>query len=330
MVRAPTSTPTPWPTPIPLSLTSEPGIYFVSRDGSDFRRLVAEDIFRADLSPDGTEVIYSREMEIVAMNIQTSITRVITSGPVANPMWSATGRYITFSMYGEERSAWLVRPDGSGLRRLYVGEGFFAISDWLPDDSAAFVISDRLVTYGEGVQMPPWHIFRVAPDGAISEPLAEYLPCYCGGRGTFPVVSPDGTLVGYSDHTGGVYVMNIDGTELRNLTPDAADGGLVDWMPDGNSLVYGTYDQLFRFDLASGSVTPISAFSRAVAPDGTVVRGLLASCSQPRSLVIESLDGTTTDLVRDRIPGDWFLNGAQWLPDGSGIVFIVSRSDLCN
>ena len=118
VVRAPTSTPTPWPTPIPLSLTSEPGIYFVSRDGSDFRRLVAGDIFRADLSPDGTEVIYSREMEIVAMNIQTSITRVVASGPVANPMWSATGRYITFSMYGEERSAWLVRPDGSGLQRL--------------------------------------------------------------------------------------------------------------------------------------------------------------------------------------------------------------------
>ena len=302
----------------------------MSRDGSDFRRLVAGDIFRADLSPDGTEVIYSREMEIVAMNIQTSITRVVASGPVANPMWSATGRYITFSMYGEERSAWLVRPDGSGLQRLYVGEGFFAISDWLPDDSAAFAISDRLVTYGEGVQLPPWHIFRVTPDGAISEPLAEYTPCYCGGRGTFPIVSPDGTLVAFSDHTGGVYVMNIDGTDLRNLRQDMGDGRLIDWTPDSNGLVYGNPDQFFRFDLASSSVIPISAFSRAVAPDGTVVRGLLTSCSQPRSLVIESPDGTTTDLVRDRIPGDWFLNGAQWLPDGSGIVFIVSRSDLCN
>ena len=124
--------------------------------------------------------------------------------------------------------------------------------------------------------------------------------------------------------------MNIDGTDLRNLRQDMGDGQLIDWAPDGNNLIYENLDQFFRFDLASSSVIPISAFSRAVAPDGTVVRGLLTSCSQPRSLVIESQDGTTTDLVRDRIPGDWFLNGAQWLPDGSGIVFIVSRSDLCN
>lgn len=332
-------------TPTPNPAVDHLGIYFINRDGSGLRRIVEGEVFRADVSPDGTEVIYQRDNQFVVTDVQTGVTRVVASPPAEGQLlrakWSAAGTYISFSMDEKRgvKSTWLVRPDGSGMKQLFANEGHsLFVGDWLRDDSVALAVTDQFVEYGVSASPPSWHIVRMTPDGSISDPLAEYEPCYCGAGINFPRVSPDGEQFAYSDHTGDVFVLNLDGTSLRSITPGTDFAYLVDWTLDGEGVVYSTFEvgagggtpTLYRFDLLDEATSPISAFSRSIAPDGTVVRGLLLGCSQPEGLIIDSPDGTSEDLVGDRIPGMWYLNNAQWLPDGSGIVFVVSLSDLCN
>jgi hypothetical protein len=139
-------------------------------------------------------VVYQRDNQVVATSIAVGSTRVIANAPAAGhiliPHWSATGRYITFSMDEEQgvKSTWIVGRDGSGMRLLFAQEErAFYVTDWLPDDSAAIAVSDRLVTYGAGRDLPAWQIFRVTPDGQISPPLAEFQICYCDGWLTSPL-----------------------------------------------------------------------------------------------------------------------------------------------
>lgn len=332
------------PTPTPNPAVDHLGIYFVNRDGSGLRRIVEGEVFWADLSPDGTEVIYRRDNQFVITDVQTGVTRVVVTPPaegyLLRPKWSSAGTYISFSMDEKRgvKSTWLVRPDGSGVKQLFADKGHsLFVGDWLRDDSVALAVTDQFVEYGVSASPPSWDIVRITPDGSISDPLAEYEPCYCGAGINFPRVSPDGEQFAYSDHTGDVFVLNLDGTESHNITPGTDFAYLVDWTLDGEGVVYVTFEfgagggtpTLYRFDLLDETTSPILSFSRSIAPDGTVVRGLLLGCSQPEGLIINSPDGTSEDLVGDRIPGMWYLNSAQWLPDGSGIVFVVSLSNRC-
>jgi TolB protein len=58
------------------------------------------------------------------------------------------------------------------------------------------------------------------------------------------VVSPDGTRIAFTRHTGTnteVFVMNADGTGQTNLTNNgAAADELPDWSPDGTRLVFAS------------------------------------------------------------------------------------------
>ncbi len=331
------------PTPTANPALEHLGVYIVGRDGSGLRRLVDGDIPRADLSPDGTEVLYVQGNELMRTNVQTGTTAVIalrpaSEGRVSPPRWIANAQYVTFSMADDGvMSTWRMRPDGSELHRIVaVEESYLSISDWLPDGTAGIAITDQFVEDG-GQSLPPYHVVRVTADGAISGPLSEYLPCYCGGGLQAPRISPDGKYFAYSDDTTDVYLSRVDGTGFQNITQSKRFEWLVDWASDGKSLVYGTYGNeprsqnpdFFRYELVSGSVTQISTFSQAVAPDGTSVRGLLSTCSQPEGLIIDSADGTATDLVGSNIPGKWYVSAAEWLPTGNEIMFAVTVHDLC-
>ncbi len=330
----PTPTLAPAPTFTPDPLTPFMGVYVVSRDGGELRHLVPGEVFHADLAPDGSEVLYQADGRIVATHVATGATRVVIDPPaggfVWGASWSATGRYVTYVREGDNgpRGVWIARRDGSEARVLFTaGEagGRLSIMDWLPDDSAAFAFSSVPVDPGTS-------LVRVTPDGDISEPLASDIDlCGCGGGGAYRVVvSPDGSRVAFSDHTGDIYVLNADGSGLRSV----GQGTLIDWV-DENSLGYGSFPgedgpfgSTFRLHLLDGSVTP-TPFSLAVAPDGAVVRDFVWSCETPKSLVIQTRDGRETDPLRGRIPGLWSINDAAWLWDGSGLVFTVTRQDVC-
>ncbi len=58
---------------------------------------------------------------------------------------------------------------------------------------------------------------------------------------TAPVLSPDGTKIAFMSRREGnwnIYVVNVDGSNLRRLTEDEADDGLPAWSPDGNAVAF--------------------------------------------------------------------------------------------
>ena len=104
--------------------------------------------------------------------------------------------------------------------------------------------------------------------------------------------SPDGNWIAFSDLTNGnseVLIVRSDGSELQNLTNNAAvDAGPV-WSPDGKRLLF--------------------------------VRGELSGASQ---LHIMNADGSGAHPVTPRL--GWEFD-ASWFPDGTRILFSCDRTD---
>jgi Tol biopolymer transport system component len=82
-------------------------------------------------------------------------------------------------------------------------------------------------------------------------------------RGADPAWSPDGIKIAFRCDTGGICVINADGSGLRQLTSNLIDSG-PDWSPDGMKLVFS-------------SSTPQSPNEiRVMNPDGTNVQDVAA------------------------------------------------------
>ena len=86
--------------------------------------------------------------------------------------------------------------------------------------------------------------------------------------GSLYYTSPDRTMLVYSECCGSpnrVFVANVDGTGVRQITPDGIDGFGARWSPDGSMLVYQQRDgatlkigNLFVVDVATGEATQIT------------------------------------------------------------------------
>ena len=123
-------------------------------------------------------------------------------------------------------------------------------------------------------------------------PLPDRIPV-----GFFYAISPDGTMVATNSCCSGgdpVWVSNLDGTNVRQLTPGSHDGYGARWSPDGSMIVYqgrdGTTQELgnlFVVDVATGRTTRVTDL-------------------EPRS------------------GGAWFLS-PSFTPDGESILFQLPR-----
>lgn len=93
--------------------------------------------------------------------------------------------------------------------------------------------------------------------------------------------SPDREKVVFtSDRDGNreIYLVNADGTGLRRVTDNPGPDIFPAWSPDGRSIVFFSgrdgVDNLARYDLADGSIRPLTAFAEgtggviAFSPDG--------------------------------------------------------------
>jgi eukaryotic-like serine/threonine-protein kinase len=88
-------------------------------------------------SPDGRQVAYARNSAqgragIRIMNADGSGDRALTSDSELNtdPTWSPDGQWIAFTQHTEPPATHAVRPDGTDLRRLTVGEAGESFACW--------------------------------------------------------------------------------------------------------------------------------------------------------------------------------------------------------
>ena len=181
-------------------------------------------------SPDGKSIAYleadanaTRYLAIARADGAGSrrLFRVEASGSDDRPAWSTDGRLIAFHT-GVDIS--VVRPDGTGLRRLIRGAGY---PDWSPDGKKLV-----FTTRGGG---DAGHVEVANADGTGRRRLQAVEP-----RGAAaPRWSPDGRRIAFDSTNesseSAVYVMDADGTNARPITPAQ---GFYDpsWRPASDEL----------------------------------------------------------------------------------------------
>src|ERR1700674_961491 len=131
-------------------------LYRMRIDGSGLERLTDDPAFddQAAFSPDGSHIVFvttraGGTADLWILDVQTHRAKPLTSGPGGDfrPAWSPDGKWIAFSSDRESslpmaKGRWehlhlvdiyLVRPDGSGLKRLSRHGDFCGSPKWSRD-----------------------------------------------------------------------------------------------------------------------------------------------------------------------------------------------------
>jgi Tol biopolymer transport system component len=288
----------------------------------------------------------------------------LTADPMAEgaPVYSPSGRFIAFvreSSTGSE--LWLMNADGAGERQLTQGARVSLYSldlhKWSPDGKRIVYLD-----FGRGLfdvhvrtgvirqlvsrEMEPAE-FAVSPDGKriafASDVDFEIYVADADGRNARSVTpqlpfsrepswSPDGRTIAFTASfgplQGGVFAVDADGSDLRNLTVERPDlhPRFPRWSPNGKKISFTAFtvtsDDLLEFDVyvmnADGTGVIDVSNLPGFAEDG---RGWSADS---RRIAFEATGGGLNVYVVDADGSDRTLvtegHSAAWSPNGHWIA----------
>jgi len=252
-----------------------------------------------------------------------SAERAATTTALANLILFATEEF------GVPPQLSVVSPNGSGRRRLTTDGQEYGMPAISPD-------GQRIAFTRFTPEVNGFTIFVMNADGTGQTPVIHRSPYFDGE----PVWSPDGNQLAFSSWKDGpfgpyprIFVVNIDGTGLRQLSPDvddnfeyAADFG-VSWSPDGTRIVFtrnGTL-QVINVDGSGFTALPNEDGAQTPwwSPDGT--RIAYASGNPFGDIRIRNADGSNMVVVTTN-PAQEF--SPRWSPDGRQLVFVRVGDDF--
>jgi len=202
---------------------------------------------------------------------------------------------------------------------------------WAPDLS--------VIAYAAAVPGEEPDVYLVNTDGEKLR-LTDH-PANDGG----PAISPDGTRVAFtSDRSSDdldIFVMDIDGSNVMQLTFDDAKESSPDWSPDGSQIAYRKRvdgnDDIWVMD-ADGSNQhllvggPASEYDPDWSPDGSTIAFISDESGNfdiwtfpadgPVSIGAPSLTAAGATQITDHAATDEY---PDWSPDGRFIVFASDR-----
>jgi TolB protein len=170
-----------------------------------------------EISPDGSTIVFklstASSNELWLMNRDGSNPHRIPNATGWDPTWSPDGSMILFAsdMQGGVQ-LFRIRLDGGELQKISNLPAIRGRSDWSPD-------GQFIVTYSG----QPWNrdVYIMNVDGSNAHMLSP-----TGGNSQGPSISPDGQWVAFTsyfdkygdDHGCEIYIMRIDGSDVRRLT----------------------------------------------------------------------------------------------------------------
>ena len=229
-------------------------VYTMRPDGTDVVNLTAQagSEFDGAWSPDGQFVVYrdsrrgvNEDDEIYIVRADGTGARNLTNDPANDwgPDWSSDGEWIVFNSdrEGGALGGYVVRPDGSDLRRLPI-DGWVEYATFSPDGTRIAFMSHVGSDYD---------IFVADLASGETTRLTD-----ASGSDGWPAWSPDGTTIAFAserddctrvpddqdcwhdDEPGehhDIWIMAADGSNQRRVTPES--GQFVTWSPDGRYLL---------------------------------------------------------------------------------------------
>jgi len=208
-------------------------IWVMNADGTNQQRLSTADGGDPTWSPDGTKITYNgfdaafTNLDVYVMNADGTGIVNLTNNPAHDilPAWSPDGQWIVFASLREKdvknfqhMSVYLMHPDGTGVTRLTTMAGSEWIARWAPDGTRlvfAHQFQSILLMNSDGTGVEEiYHALPYVNLGGFSPDAAEIV--FDGGKRG---------IKGSND----VYVMNADGSNVRQLTTTEGYDGNPVW-----------------------------------------------------------------------------------------------------
>lgn|GEM_PF-1806206 len=175
-------------------------------------------------------------MNVDASGVGSNPTRLTHDEEAEDyPSWSPDGRRLVYQRAFNGAAIYVINADGTGQQRLSPTPGFDVTPSWSPDGRK--IVYARLHAAPQP-DMPPLTDIRIMNADGTGDHAVLANTVFS----VEPRWSVNDQLVFMSLMNGSeleIYVMNADGTHLRQLTGAANNGDPV-WSPDGTRITFGS------------------------------------------------------------------------------------------
>jgi len=218
-------------------------LYASNADGTGFHRLTSDSSYDGESrwSPDGTKIAFVHgngdSLNVFVMNADgTNRTRLTNRYEVRGPCWSPDGSQIAYQSghsygQGNPNQLWVMDADGTAPHVVIDYDSLNGANQisWTPRNTFLGVDGFNLLEFD-----------------ADGKNKRQIMPLRLYSFEVFPRMSPDGTKIvfawtgpyGPGGYPSNIYIANVDGTGLKQLTDELNGATRPAWSSDGSKIAY--------------------------------------------------------------------------------------------